>query len=80
MVGKFLDFRGNVKYRPNRRVRLENQPEQECISEPDSPEKQMATLKLNALKSKLYLTVKSREGKNRLLECYLGRIQGILGA
>ena len=74
---KFLDFRDNVKYRPNRRVKLENQMNQDCIS--DSIDKQME-LRFNALKSKLYLTIKNREGKNRLLECYLGRIQGIMGA
>lgn len=74
---KFLDFRDNIKYRPNRRVKLENQTNQDCIS--DSMDKQMG-LKFNSLKSKLYLTIKNREGKNRLLECYLGRIQGIMGA
>lgn len=80
---RFLDFRGqdNLKFRPNKRAILESQPKEvnHSISEM-SPERQVANIKFNALRSKLYLSVKDREGKNRLLENYLVRIQGILGA
>lgn len=79
---RFLDFRGqdNLKYRPNKRTILEAQPKSNPSITKMTPEKQAAMIQFEALKSKLYLSIKDREGKNRLLENYLSRIQGILGA
>lgn len=38
------------------------------------------SVQFNSLRAKLYLSIKDREGKNKLMENYLSRIQGILGA
>lgn len=37
-------------------------------------------IKIEAIKAKLYLSVKNREGKNKLMEKYIERIQGLIGA
>lgn len=67
---RFLAFRGDKKYKPNRTT-------QQITEETNTSEKPVSIQYL-AIRAKLYLKVKDRTGKNTLLENYLNRIKGMV--
>lgn len=82
---KFLDFRGNSefrKYTPTKRIEMELNKSFSDNTEQSISENGVSSesVQFNSLRAKLYLSIKDREGKNKLMENYLSRIQGILGA
>lgn len=80
---RFLKFRSNSKYKSNRLIQqersLQTSPQELDTVTSDSQLSAKETIIMSSIASKLYLTIKDRNGRNNLIDAYVSRLKRIIG-